>query len=648
MLSLSPSHIEKYFQAAEKVLAEAYPPKPPEPVLVRKLGHQLRGGSRRQLDALEAAGRLDEVRVDMWPGHRIQGGRPGPGNNAFKVGGVFKVRVKASGLAPAGGRAPHLTFMADKLDRMLFEQDILAPEDAPVVVEFTTHLPPGGHSFVVCNDVPGPSTLPRSGRSGSKPFLSLAEGRIPWQLKLTDEEGRPLHPFLILDWIEWEGPIVTDRERQLRDGYLPAEDAEGGHERARAGLRRLAERAFRRALRPGELDRYVGLVEREMAAGEHLVSATKTAMLAILCSKDFLHIVEGDADRVRGVINDWELASRLSYFLWSTMPDDELFDLARAGTLHRREVLRAQFARMLADPKARRFSADFPRQWLQLQKLGMFPPDKKLYPDYDQWLERSMAAETTEFFAEALAGNLSLREFLLSDWTMVNPRLARHYGIPPPAADRFERVALRPEHHRGGILTHAAVLSLTSDGTRHRPVHRGVWVLESILGKSPPPPARQRGPHRAEPAGRAQGDDPHETGRAQPRPQLRRLPRQDRSARPRLRPLRRHRTLARGRAGSDRQGPGPGRRRQRHTARRPPVRRRGRIPAAAARGRGHLRAHLPPQARHLRPPPHGQRRRPTPPRGPRRAGPRRRLPPPRRPRGLRACPTGSKNGRNPT
>jgi hypothetical protein len=143
---------------------------------------------------------------------------------------------------------------------------------------------------------------------------------------------------------------------------------------------------------------------------------------------------------------------------------------------------------MMADPKIERLLAAFPRQWLQLHRVGMFPPDPGIYPDYDRWLEASMTAECTEFFREVFRENLPIREFLDSDWTMLNRRLAEHYGVSPPAAQGFARVSLRPEDHRGGLLTQAAVLALSSDGTRHRPVHRGVWVSESIFGTTPPPP----------------------------------------------------------------------------------------------------------------------------------------------------------------
>ncbi|MBI1372575.1 MAG: DUF1592 domain-containing protein [Phycisphaera sp.] len=488
VLTLSASHVEKYFAAAEAVLDEAYPAKPVEPAVSRKNAMDLRGGaSKSQLEDLEARGLTDKVRVDMWPGHRIAGGRPGPGNDkAFREPGVFKVRLQLSGLKPADGRAPHLSFYADKLDRMLFEQDIVAPEDKPTIVEFTAHLPAGSRSFDVTNDVPGPSNLPRSGRSGRKPFISIADGRIPWQMKLTDEEGLPLYPFLILDWIEWEGPIVTDAEKKLRGEYMPA--GVSGVEQARAGLTKFAERAFRRALRPGEIDRYIKLYESEVAAGADAPSAIKTVMLAIMCSKDFVYIVEGDAKKQADTLNDYELATRLSYFVWSTMPDDELLDLAKQNKLHEPAVLKAQLTRMLKHPYAARFSEEFPYQWLQLHKVGMFTPDSKLYPQYDKYLEKSMIKETTEYFREVLDKNLTLREFLVSDWTMLNPRLAMHYGIGGVTKDCFQRVQLKPEDHRGGMLTQASVLSLTSDGTRQRPVHRGKWVMESIFGKSPPPP----------------------------------------------------------------------------------------------------------------------------------------------------------------
>ena len=490
VLSVSPSHVEKYLAAADTVLAEAFPEavveKGKKAADSKKLGRRLRGIDLRGVSnqaELEAQGLADKVRVEMWPGHDLT--RASPGN--IPVAGLYRMRVQLSGLKPKNGRAPHLAVYAVNLDRMLHEQDVIAPEDKPIIVEFTTHLPAGNVNVRFSNETPGPSNLPRSGRAGNRAFFSTKDGRLPWQMKLTDEAGEPLYPFLIVDWLEWSGPIAEEGPTFAQREYLPAELAG-----AREKLTKLAERAFRRPVSTEEVDRLVKLVESEVKSGEKLESAMKAACQAVLCAKDFLYLVEGrevsGAAGKGGRLTEWELASRLSYFLWSTMPDEALFAAARSGKLHEPGELRAQVQRMLRDPKAARFAEAFPRDWLQLRSVGMFPPDKKLYPDYDAYLEKCMVGETTAFFREVLHKNLSLREFLDSNWTMLNARLADHYKLPEVTGDQFQRVSLRPEDHRGGLLTHAAILSLTSDGTRHRPVHRGKWVMESILGKSPPPP----------------------------------------------------------------------------------------------------------------------------------------------------------------
>jgi len=485
VLSLSPAHVEKYFAAAEAILAEALPEKAPEKKVTRWTPFDMRGWDRR---ALEAKGLADKVRLDLWPGIPLSGQPGGWKEFQAPVGGEYRVRVKLSGLKPANGRAPRLSIYAADLDRLLGEQEVIAPEDKPAVVEFTAHLPAGKHMIRVSNEGPGPgNNLDRAGRGHRRPFLSIKDGREPWQFKMSDEQGLPLWPFLIVDWVEWEGPI----------GGTPP-DLGGGQ--PREILDRFVTRAFRRPARPAEVDRLLALVESETKKGETPGAALKTGLLAALCSKDFFYLVEGSPDRAGGRLTDWELASRLSYFLWSTPPDAPLLEAARDGSLSRPEALRAQVQRMLCDPRIERFASSFPRQWLRLAKVGMFPPDKKLYPEYDEHLQKSMVQETTATFREVLFKNLSLREFLDADWTMLNARLAEHYGIPGVEGDEFRRVALRPETHRGGLLTQASILCLTSDGTRHRPVHRGVWVLESILGRSPPPPPANVPPIEPTPA----------------------------------------------------------------------------------------------------------------------------------------------------
>lgn len=182
------------------------------------------------------------------------------------------------------------------------------------------------------------------------------------------------------------------------------------------------------------------------------------------------------------------------------MPDPSLLAAAEQGQLTG-DNIDTLVERMLTDPKIERFMADFPRQWLQLHKLGMFPPDKKLYPGYDAWLEASLQKEVIHYFKEIFSNNLPIDQFIQSNWTIANPRLSEFYGLPESAKGGFQKVSLTPDSNRGGLLTTGAILGLTSDGTRHRPVHRGVWISEAIFGKTPPPPPANVDPIETNPVG---------------------------------------------------------------------------------------------------------------------------------------------------
>ncbi len=511
VLTLSPSNIEKYLAAAETILNEAYPEivppkkgaKPVEPFGGSKPVLYEEQISERHRERLREMGLLDKVRYDMWPGDIF---RYSLLKDPLPEAGVYEISYTLSGLKPEKGRAPRLKVYESKLDRVLFEQDIVAAEDKPITVTFRAHLPKGRPNIDVYNDVPGPSNLPRSGRHGDTPFISTKIGRIPWQMKLTDEAGKPRYPFLIMDSISWKGPIIEDREKQLRADYMPRE--EGNMQQVRDCLATLATRAFRRPVTNEEIDGYMTIVKSELDAKEKFRDAVKAGMLAILNSKSFLFLAEGDENAQRHTLNDWELASRLSYLLWSTMPDAELLSLAGQSKLHDKAELSKQVARMIADPRSERFTDSFASQWLRLRKVGMFQPDKKLYPDYDKALENSMISETQSFFREVLNNGLTLREFLNSDWSMMNELLAKHYGLDDAFAaaakgtrTEFVHVNFQPDSHRGGLLAQASILSLTSDGVRHRPVHRGVWVNEAIFGKSPPPPPANVNPIPTNPTG---------------------------------------------------------------------------------------------------------------------------------------------------
>ncbi len=477
VLTLSPTHVEKYLAAAEMVLDEALSlrPEPKRDAIVWTAWDMRWKGFQKEY---EARGIADQVRIEIVPNNYTTD----TWNLDVKTTGDYLVRVKLSGLRAQGGRAPRLKVYLSNVDKTLIEQDVDAAEDKPVTIEKRVHLIAGKYPVRIINSVPGPNPEGRRSRhSGTPNAFTNTRNRVPWQIKLTDDDCKPIQPTLIIDRVEWDGPIVDSWPTAAHQRIFASKDA-------REIVSKFAERAWRRPVQSGEVDRLMKLVEKAQSLGDNFEASVRTALVAVLSSKSFIYLEEGSTKKASPTLNDWELASRLSYFLWSTMPDERLAELARTNTL--RAHLQAEVKRMLADPKAKAFADSFPRQWLQLRRVGMFPPDKVLYPDYDENLEESMVAETLAFFADVLHRNGSLREFLDSDWTMLNERLATHYGLEGVRGDDMQRVSLKPEDHRGGLLTQGSVLSLTSDGTRHRPVHRGVWVLDSIIGKpAPPPPA---------------------------------------------------------------------------------------------------------------------------------------------------------------
>jgi hypothetical protein len=206
---------------------------------------------------------------------------------------------------------------------------------------------------------------------------------------------------------------------------------------------------------------------------------------AILVSPKFLFLRE---DAGANQLDDFALASRLSYFLWSSMPDEPLFQLAAENKLHEPDVLREQVERLLSDPKSKAFNQNFTGQWLALRAIDATMPDGTLYPEYDDNLKTAMLKETSLFFDEVLKHDLPITNFVASDFTFLNARLARHYGIPGVEGTEMRKVTLPSESHRGGVLTMGSVLKVTANGTTTSPVLRGAWVLERILGTPPPKP----------------------------------------------------------------------------------------------------------------------------------------------------------------
>ncbi|WP_197439763.1 DUF1592 domain-containing protein [Calycomorphotria hydatis] len=480
VLTIAPSHIEKYVTIASRILDESLSLGPePKSKVITWTPWEIRDNDWKKFkEEYIQRGIADQARVDIVPNN----GQLESHDLTLKTSGRYRVRVKLSGLRPEGGRAPRLQIYADGIEQLICDQDVEAPEDNPIYLEFETYLPAGKQQIRIINAVPGPNYEARRSRSGNTPnVFTRLDARTPWQLKLTDDNGDPLYPILLLDSIEWEGPIYDTWPTKAHQQIFFSDDP-------REVLSQFASRAWRRPATPTEADELVDLYQKIRESGETHEQAIKVGLVAVLCSKNFIYLVEGQPAQQRDYVSDAELASRLSYFLWSSIPDEELLNLATNDTLHHSGQLRVQVRRMLNDPKAKRFATTFPHQWLQLRKVGMFTPDEELYPDYDGVLERSMINETLSFFQEVLRRNDSIKEFLDSDWTMLNERLAEFYQIDGIHGDQMRRVALSTDDRRGGLLTHASILGLTSDGTRHRPVHRGVWLLESILARPPQPP----------------------------------------------------------------------------------------------------------------------------------------------------------------
>jgi hypothetical protein len=260
---------------------------------------------------------------------------------------------------------------------------------------------------------------------------------------------------------------------------------------ARRILQTLTRRAYRRPSTAADVDLLLPFYNAGRAEGGFDVGIER-ALERVLVSPQFLFRIEGQpANIAAGAsyrINDLELASRLSFFIWSSIPDDELLDTAIAGKLKNPATLELQVKRMLADPRSEAMVTNFAAQWLYLRDIESKIPDELLFPDFDETLRNAFTRETQLFIDSILRENRSVLDLLTANYTFVNERLAKHYGIPNIQGSYFRRVTFPPDSPRGGLLSQGSVLAVTSYATRTSPVLRGKWVLENLLSSPPPPP----------------------------------------------------------------------------------------------------------------------------------------------------------------
>jgi len=316
-----------------------------------------------------------------------------------------------------------------------------------------------------------------------------------------DERAMVTGICAVVEWVEIEGPLheqwpppghrllYGDLPLQPADPKTPGKDLRVTSAQPEADARRLLAaflpKAFRRPVSEDEVSEHLALVQEQMSKGRRFDDALRAAYKMALCSSNFLFLQEK-----LGRLDDHALAARLSYGLWSTAPDEELTALATQKKLHDPAVLRAQTERLLASPKAARFTRNLLGSWLNLRDIDFTQPDTKLYPEFEQYLQQSMVAETERFFEELLQNNLSVQNILHSDFAMLNERLAEHYGIAGVKGEQLRKVKLAADSRRGGFITQGAVLKVSANGTSTSPVMRGAYVLDRILGTPPDPPPK--------------------------------------------------------------------------------------------------------------------------------------------------------------
>jgi len=327
--------------------------------------------------------------------------------------------------------------------------------------------------------------------------MRVPRGKLPLEVAFINDHYDPGNPNpnrrdrnLFINRIELRGPD-TDLDNRYPESHKkivfvrPGQEGLDEKQAAQQVIARFASRAFRRPVTKGEMERLMILYAMAKQDGLNYEGALREVVVGILCSPHFLFKVEEMPEGSDGTqpLSDYQVATRLSYFLWSTMPDEELLQQAWKGTL--RQNLDVQVARMLADPKAKQLTENFAGQWLEMRKLEIVQPDRKRFGSFNRQLAADMRTETEMFFQSVIDEDHSVLDLLEADYTFLNQRLAGHYGIGSVKGDHFRRVELA-DGRRGGILTQASVLTVTSNPTRTSPVKRGKWILDNVLGTPPP------------------------------------------------------------------------------------------------------------------------------------------------------------------
>ncbi|MGY8767131.1 MAG: DUF1592 domain-containing protein [Pirellulales bacterium] len=419
----------------------------------------------------------------------------------FPREGEVRIRVRAHAEVPVGDGFPRMqvgiglvsdVFSPEESLKQIF--DVTAGSDDPQVYDFFGRIEdfplPGknpkfpGIKVKVRNIYKEPGTAVKV-----KPVKKDKKDKS--KDEVSSEPPMPLtEPVIVIESVEFEGPYLKSwppvaHRNILFDSLNSANELVYTEE----VLHRFMQRAYRRPVASEEVDPLIRFFKQVRQSSPTFEHAIRETLAMVLISPDFLYLVEPkESSKKKQALTEHELASRLSYFLWSTMPDEQLFELANHGELSNPKVLEQQVQRMIADPKSWNFVQNFTSQWLNLSGLERIAINPEYYPDFDNRLKNDMRLETQHFFAHLLKQDLSCLNLLDSDFTLLNHRLAKHYGMSGPRTSEFELVKLQAANHRGGLLTQGSTLLINSTGEDSHPIKRGVWLLERVLDDPAPPP----------------------------------------------------------------------------------------------------------------------------------------------------------------
>lgn len=482
-LSISSILMERYLEAADAAFEDTIRRIAPLPPATRRAvamesKENIDSAAKNKGGTIEVANSFVKF-TPGWPPVRIDEAHP-------IEDGIYRCRIAVWPHDPGESRTLAVAVFSGPLfgpGKKRFEgiYDVTGTAEDPRIIEFTTRIR-AEHSLHIV------------------PWVHPAH--ITWRDKEFEKR-----PGIAVKWVETHGPLDQEfpsRAQRSLFGETPSirlEEAEpiwmrhrknvknhvaaSDNPREDAGriVRDFAARAFRRPVGEEIVQPFVDLTLTRLDQGRTFEQAVRAGVTAVLCAPQFL-LLNREPE-----VDDYTLASRLSYFLWSSMPDRELLQLAAAGRLSDPAVRREQVDRLLADERSERFADSFTGQWLDLREIDFTTPDPKLYPEFDPLLQESMLGETRGFFRHLLDENLPVTNFLDSDFTILNQRLANHYGIPGVKGhEEFRVVELPGDSIRGGVLAQAAVMKVTANGTTTSPVLRGIWILDHLLGQPAPPP----------------------------------------------------------------------------------------------------------------------------------------------------------------